>query len=392
MDSQNVFRDARSAAFAATAALAAGVLLDLYAVSRVSQDLRPGLAWHQIHFVVRLATIATFVMWFDRIYSNLPALGGRPEYGRIWAGLSFFAPPFCFFRPCQMMIEAGAPRHDGTRVAPGVVVGWWLMFLAAPAVLITALRLEGHDALIRLSLAHALNTAAGIAAIYLVRTLTQQQASTHSSLRRVAAAEQRRMRMMQQSVAAVSEESASTTATSRPEPSAWARNLPSSSPAPYAPSAAATTHAPFVERVPAVRTPAASAAVRRATSPTVRPAQRPTAGAPRAGLERQYADLRLRIDALRPSLWSDAIAWTAAVVAIATLLTGARQFMNIRTEASIAGSVQIVIGLLLVTSWIVVRRNRTSVEQREGGRWRTIAALGVIVAALNLLTLVGAFR
>src|SRR5688500_3929286 len=102
------FVDPRPAARAAMGVLGVGVILDahrfLFALAfRESPELMTGLPNQSLHVLVRLATAVLFVMWIDRVWSNMIALGGRPEHSRIAVIYSFFVPPLCFFRPVQIV-------------------------------------------------------------------------------------------------------------------------------------------------------------------------------------------------------------------------------------------------------------------------------------------------
>ena len=89
---------------------------------------------------VQLATVPVFLVWFHRLYSNLPALGATElRFGRGWAIGAWFVPVLNLWRPKQIANDiwrATDTDADATPAAPwparpvgGVVHLWWGLYL-----------------------------------------------------------------------------------------------------------------------------------------------------------------------------------------------------------------------------------------------------------------------
>lgn len=193
MSSSDRFRDAGVATALAILALSAGVLLDLREASRVSLGNPLPPSWVFQHLLVRLATIITFMAWFDRVYANLAAFGVKAEHGRVWALLQLLIPPLNLFRTPQLVIEAGTP-HQGPRIPFPVVAVWWTLFLAAPVTMLTAIPLKDGELIRRFLISYGFNVGAGLVAIYIVFTIPRIQRTAVTMMRHAAAGEAARRR------------------------------------------------------------------------------------------------------------------------------------------------------------------------------------------------------
>jgi hypothetical protein len=95
--------------------------------------------------VVLLAIVPVFIVWFHRLYSNLPALGaGQLRFGRGWAIGAWFVPFLNLWRPKQIANDiwrASDPQADAVtgpqwqqRPVAGVVHLWWGLYLLSNLV------------------------------------------------------------------------------------------------------------------------------------------------------------------------------------------------------------------------------------------------------------------
>jgi hypothetical protein len=347
LNPQPRFHDAGAAAWAAIAALGAGLVLDAYAASYVALHFSelaatPGKAWASLHMVVRLATLITFVVWTERVYANLDTFEHQPEHSRLWAVLAFFVPPFFLFRPCQIVLEtwrASATQHASSSM-PAWIVSWWVALMTPPAVLMFSMTAPRDVATRNFLIAHLLNCVAAGMAMYVVLALTRQQRVMKRWLERVAFEEERRARI---------------------------NAMPAAAPAP----------APVAPVLGSAAVPAADTAASRrrlpeaaARTPPHQPARTPALRTGQKWLATRSA-----------SVWRDASAWITIALAFLTAIAGAR----IVAQSPARGVVHFIFGALLFGAWMLLRRTR--VAQSENHRWAMLAAAGALMALMNLLTL-----
>lgn len=361
MNSAPRYRDAEASAWGAAWALAVGIALDTYAIAYVSMHAEEGVrqplgAWVVFHFLVRVATLMTFIAWVDRAYANISPLGGDTEHPRFWAALGFVVPPFCFFRPCQIVLETwrfSDPSPVSSSAARWIVT-WWVLLMSGPMVVLSensALPMDRpHYALIR----HAVNVLAGCAAIFIVHRITSAQRQMHAMQALAAAAEERSARAAALRVAAVP-------AASSP-----------GAPLPAAASAVATPNpVPFPRPAGVRRAPVAP---RRMTR--------------RLPLSDQFPVVMRWLTTRPARSWRDAGAWTAAAVGILTLMAGVVFLTQTMRRPVIAGATHIAFGALLLLSWLLLRR--TMPADGEERRWMVLAAAVGAIALMNFLALSGA--
>ena len=137
------FADPMPVAYATIAFLSIGALLDMSrlvaALTDPRFDPRTFVPHAEEHMFVRALTMIAFAIWIERVWRNLPALGEAPDTSRTWAVLSFFIPPFCFYRPVLVVSEAW--QISGGRSGPGwftyLTTAWWTAFLAPIATILT---------------------------------------------------------------------------------------------------------------------------------------------------------------------------------------------------------------------------------------------------------------
>ena len=167
----------------------------------------------RFNWLVSLATGVAFLMWFHRVHSNLPSLGGRGfKYSPGWAVGSFLVPILCLFRPPEIMREvwhgsepAGLERDlgpDGPSLrnelgVPGLVGVWWALYLLLTVVGNLILRLVSwaqptlESLLGRCIIAmgvDAVEIAAALVAVRLVNRITSAQRERRVQLSALTAA------------------------------------------------------------------------------------------------------------------------------------------------------------------------------------------------------------
>ncbi|HEX3313558.1 MAG TPA: DUF4328 domain-containing protein [Gemmataceae bacterium] len=98
-----------------------------------------------IEFLCLVVGAVCFLMWFHRVYANLPVLGARRlTQSPGWAVGNWFLPPFFLFRPreaTQEMWQNSDP--DPRRGGPGepkswLIEAWWGLWVAANVLSFTA--------------------------------------------------------------------------------------------------------------------------------------------------------------------------------------------------------------------------------------------------------------
>jgi len=142
--------------------------------------------------VAFIATAITFLVWFRRLYRNIPPLRVGPlRYRPGWAVGAWFVPILNLFRPKQIMndIWRASDPVDGYRPAslegrgvPFLVNAWWAMFLVSSAfdrATLAALEAETVDELLASAKTYAVSDAFNIllsaVAIAVVVSVTKRQ-------------------------------------------------------------------------------------------------------------------------------------------------------------------------------------------------------------------------
>ncbi len=98
-----------------------------------------------VHFLLNVATVIVFVIWFHRAHANLTSLGARDlRYTSGWAAGCWFVPIMNLYRPVQIAQEIWrhcAPStldEDGfqdTKARNSVLIGlWWAIWIAANVI------------------------------------------------------------------------------------------------------------------------------------------------------------------------------------------------------------------------------------------------------------------
>ena len=355
------FQDPLPLGRAASGLLAFGVLFDgVWLIRLLAGMHQPEIAvavpWPLLHFWTRVATAIVFLIWIDRVYGNLLALGSMPEHSRTWATLSFFVPPLCLFRPYHIVEESwrSSGRDEATPFAR-LVLAWWVTFLIPLVILLTSLGPSTNPLRIderwwRMTLADAFNVVAGILAVIIVLQITERQRETISRMRREAAAEALRLRREGQAP-------------------------PAATPPPATVQAERPAPPPVQIFTPAAATTPAAPPVRRHSSPDIAAA---------AGVRRpkQPSASGLRVDAIPPRAAQLALTGLAALVTLA-LAVGAI-VLSVRADygsAAIDGAFAL---LTAAAAWMAAKQ---PVAPGDGKRWIVLAATGLLVAIINIVSL-----
>lgn len=158
-----------------------------------ASELRLGLLSVAL-LAVLIATMPVFIIWFHRLYTNLPALGATQlRFGRGWAIGAWFVPILNLWRPKQIaddiwrasdpdvQIASGAQWRQ--RPVAGIVHLWWGLYLlsnlVSQAVLRFSLDAEGAAELRTRALAEAgvagLEALSAVVTMWFVVQLTARQ-------------------------------------------------------------------------------------------------------------------------------------------------------------------------------------------------------------------------
>lgn len=328
------FVDPRLLARAAMALLALGVLFDATWVIRLlagheAPEIAIQVEGGWLHFWARAVTAFLFLMWIDRVYGNLPALGQQTDHQRVWATLAFVVPPLMVFRPYQVVDETwrrsgGDDRSSFSRIA----LAWWIAFLIPPLILISTLtrgRLVPEEKWLPMLLADIFNVIAGVLAIRVVHEITEKQRQASRRVRRDTVVEVTQLKR-----AATLE---------KVEP----RTVNIFHPAPVGPVAIAPQPAP-----------------------RPKPKRRRT--------------LEQRIETVPPRIWKYTVVTAALLSALALGAAGLTLVGRGEVGPAIAHT---GFALMIAASAIFVAKQ--SVATGEGRRWMALAAAGVALTVMNLL-------
>ena len=362
------FQDPLPLGRAAAGLLAFGALFDgVWLIRLMAGMSHPEIAIQVpaalLHFWVRVATAVVFLVWLDRVYGNLPALGAVPEHPRVWSTLAFFVPPLFFFRPYQIVEESwrSSGRDDASPFAR-LVLAWWVAFLIPLGVLLTSIRLRDNplqpdEKWGRITLASAVNVVAGVLAVVIVLRITERQRDTISRMRREAAAEALRIRREGQ------------------VPPPGVAGAPTLVPQGATVRAERPVPPPVPLFTPAAAPPPSAATVRRHSSPDIAAA---------AGVKRPRPATSggLRIDALPPRAAQFALAALAALVAVALAAVAVVLAMRgTYGPAAMNGALALLTG---AATWIAAKQ---PVAPGDAQRWVVLAAAGLLVAIINVVEL-----
>jgi len=155
-----------------------------------------GLAWSAVYAL----TAAAWLLWFHRMYANLPALGTeQPRSTPGWAVAVWFVPILNLFRPhdfAQEIWSEAAPASGQRR--SGLILAWWacwiglkvagLVAAGMDAAALTSISLAIHgdgpgkllqafrDSTRFVAFTDALEIPMAILALFVVRAMTRRQA------------------------------------------------------------------------------------------------------------------------------------------------------------------------------------------------------------------------
>jgi len=146
-----------------------------------------------------LAAVA-FLMWLYRVVANNHALRRRHlQYTPGWAVGWWFIPFLNIVRPYQVVAEtwhatdpgaASSPQLAARSDAPLLVVGWWLVYLAAGIIGVVAATMSGSDATLQslhdganvAIVGHVVGVIAAALAMIIVLRVTERQNALHGAL------------------------------------------------------------------------------------------------------------------------------------------------------------------------------------------------------------------
>jgi hypothetical protein len=156
-----------------------------------------------IAIMVFVALVVAFLMWLHRVMKNLPALGNRKtriEYTPGWAVGSFFIPFANLYMPYRAVREAWDKSNplertgEGLTFRPrspeGLLVGWWVSWIAFGVVSRVASRLDSRandpEALLYstglMIVANAVGILSAVLAVLVVRGLDRRQEERSSNV------------------------------------------------------------------------------------------------------------------------------------------------------------------------------------------------------------------
>ena len=151
-----------------------------------------------------VATIPVFIIWFRRLYRNLPALGARNlRFKPGWAVGAWFVPILNLFRPVQITYDiwkASEPDMSEapdtpwrTQRNPALIGFWWAAWVISNWTAQIAFRLDGNsddlDSIVGASLAWVIADSASVIATILAIALVWRMTARHQRrARRLAAA------------------------------------------------------------------------------------------------------------------------------------------------------------------------------------------------------------
>ena len=343
------FVDPLPIAYATLALIGVGALMDMQRLAFLLSLPEASAAMMQLphprlHILVRLATITLFAMWVDRVWANLPALGAEPEHSRVAAILSFFVPPLCFFRPVQIVNEvwttAERARHRYDRLYFRLAVAWWIAFLIPILLVVTGMGSDYGERWWRMVGAESFNIVAAVLAFPVIYLASQRQKA--------------------------------------------ASRIPRASADPIAPAPPAIAPGYVAARTTTAPAPTAIApSIARAPLPPRRPAERPVVRpVDRVVYARrgQRPALERSIDAVPPRAWQFVLVGSAAVAALALLVSGA---ILIQTPRDLAPAL-VQLGFASVIGAAAFAVSREKPQRGEGLRWAGRSAAGVVVTLIVL--------
>lgn len=366
-------KDPMPTAWAAIAALTVGCALDAYAFFYVKNVAGiagvPPPPYPNIHFLVRTATLITFVMWLDRVYANLEGIGRETrEYQRVWAAFGFVAPPFLFFRPCQIVMEVGRSSGGPALLKPLTVV-WWAGLWVPPAIVVSMIGAPAEMRTSSVLLVHFVNAVNALLAVLIVSLITAAQRAEWQRCAFVEAAE-RRAKIAQAARLRMTEVAPET----------------AMAPAPAEASKPAAVAVPVV--VPGALPIAAPVS-------TAAPTAAVPSALPHVIPPRIVEPLPVRLRTPMPLLlvptatWKTFAASVMAFMGLLTIVAGTVLVIGRTGVPSIGGILYLIAGTILACTWALLRRERLRGDTAEATRWRVIAAFGAGLALLNLVVLAG---
>lgn len=124
-----------------------GDLLRFYSEWRIRQQFsKPIMVLELAHFLIYLATIVVYLIWFGRTYRNMHRLGYKRRFPPLLAYFSWFIPLFHWVGPFLLMRdihvnyaaklqEQGIPQEKSTLV---IFYCWWALYIGCGIFLFTS--------------------------------------------------------------------------------------------------------------------------------------------------------------------------------------------------------------------------------------------------------------
>jgi len=355
------YRNAGTAASLAIVTLAIGAAMDASAMRFLAGPHPPGAMippdlFLPLHAFVRLLTVIFFIVWLDVLYRNVPSAGAATEHNPIWATIGPLLPPFCFFRPPQLVDEAwrGSTPEDQQESSYLLAYVWWLLLWIPPPLFVFAVvrnRILEPDAKTRLAkMMFTTNVLAAVAGIVVIWAVTQRQRVAAEAIRRAQKA----------AIAATAAAAARARAAAR------------------AAAAAPVATEPIAETATAVPRPKA------ARPPVPRPANFRVAPPPPTA----QSEWERAIESVSSSVWVAVVTWSTFAAGIAMLINAA-VLLATRSDqtARILASIYVLFAIVFVAAALLLRGHRAP----RAERWRGLAAGAVVLAIINILSLTEIF-
>lgn len=137
-----------------------------------------------VQLLILFATLVTgilFLVWFRRLYRNLPALSenGRPTaYTSGWAVGWWFVPIASWWFPKTMVDEVyrrTTPKGRPAAAPPALYLVWWILFIASSMPIAAWLiRIEGYDDLLQVNLIETLAIGAQLGAAIFASVVVEE--------------------------------------------------------------------------------------------------------------------------------------------------------------------------------------------------------------------------
>ncbi|HEY0495280.1 MAG TPA: DUF4328 domain-containing protein [Kutzneria sp.] len=161
-------------------AVAASVMVGLVALLSVLEAIadvtgqdRQELLFLMLYVVGRLAAAVVFIVWLWRVRANAELVAGAQSQrlGRGWAIGCWFCPVVNLWFPYRYVVDVWRASRPA-RGADGLVLAWWLTWLAGNLIGTFGANDPGHTVTI---VSSALEVAAAVPAVLIIRKISEWQ-------------------------------------------------------------------------------------------------------------------------------------------------------------------------------------------------------------------------